>query len=209
MRIQRNDYKWRADLRRLGSTRIGSTLKPLLRPLYVFIDSLLPHSRDFILRELPKGAVCAEIGTYNGDYAIRINSIVKPSKLYCIDPWKEIPNSKTKYLQVYQDQRYELVQTRLKKSIDVGITHIIRETSDNALSQIADNSLDFVYIDGDHSYNQVSKDLSNYWMKLKSKGILSGDDYNISETAEAVLEFAQKVGLEPRIKNFQFIFQKP
>ena len=209
MRIYRNDYKWREDLRRLGSTRIGSILKPLLRPLYVFIDSLLPQSRDFILRKLPKGAVCAEIGTYRGDYAVRIISIVKPKKMYCIDPWREIPNSKEKYLQVYQDQRYELVQTRLKKSIEVGITHIIRETSDNAVSQIADNSLDFVYIDGDHSYNQVSKDLSNYWIKLKSKGILSGDDYNIPETAKAVFEFAQNLGLEPRIKNFQFIIQKP
>ena len=40
-----------------------------------------------------------------------------------------------------------------------------------------DNSLDFIFIDADHTYESVVKDLNAWYPKLKRGGIISGHDY--------------------------------
>lgn len=54
---------------------------------------------------------------------------------------------------------------------------LIKATSDNAVNQIKDDSIDLLFLDGDHSYQQVKRDLINYWPKIKMGGILLGHDY--------------------------------
>jgi predicted O-methyltransferase YrrM len=54
----------------------------------------------------------------------------------------------------------------------------ITDTSHNAVANYKDESLDFVFIDGDHSYEGVKTDIIDWWPKVKPNGILSGDDYN-------------------------------
>ena len=54
---------------------------------------------------------------------------------------------------------------------------ILRKTSMQALNDIDDNSLDFVYIDGNHDFLNVTQDI-HYWLKkVKPGGILAGHDY--------------------------------
>jgi hypothetical protein len=64
--------------------------------------------------------------------------------------------------------------------------------------QIADESVDAIFIDGDHSYEAVSKDLPFWWNKLKKGGWLLGDDYDSCwpETQKAVNDFAEKNNLK-------------
>ena len=47
----------------------------------------------------------------------------------------------------------------------------------NAVKRIPDGSLDFVYIDSNHSYDYVMEDLINWSRKVRKGGIVSGDDY--------------------------------
>lgn len=63
---------------------------------------------------------------------------------------------------------------------------------------IPDNSLDAVFIDADHSYDAVTKDLEFWWKKLKVGGWLLGDDYASCHpgTAQAVNEFSIKNNLQ-------------
>ena len=69
---------------------------------------------------------------------------------------------------------------------------LLRLLSDDAAGYIPDNSLDFVFIDGLHTYDQVLKDCHNYYPKLKSGGLLCGHDYGeIEAVRQAVDEFAQ------------------
>lgn len=56
---------------------------------------------------------------------------------------------------------------------------VLRMTSLEAAPRIADASLDFVYIDGDHSYAAVRVDLEQWWPKLRTGGLLMGDDYTL------------------------------
>jgi len=56
-----------------------------------------------------------------------------------------------------------------------------RSFSDDSetLLSILDDSLDLIYIDGNHTYDYVLADLKNYWPKLKSGGVLCGDDFHM------------------------------
>lgn len=57
------------------------------------------------------------------------------------------------------------------------ISHIMK-ISDDACFDIKDNSVDFVYIDGMHTYEQVKKDIINYLPKIKKGGFIGGHDYH-------------------------------
>jgi hypothetical protein len=76
----------------------------------------------------------------------------------------------------------------------------IYEDSDDAVSKFDDESLDFIFIDGLHTYNQVLKDCQNYYPKVKRGGFIIGHDFaRIQGVNKAVREFANSIGKE--IKN--------
>ena len=68
----------------------------------------------------------------------------------------------------------------------------IEKFSSEAAIDIKDNSLDYVFIDGEHSYESVSEDIVNYYNKVKPGGIFSGHDISWPGVAKAVKEFAIK-----------------
>lgn len=71
------------------------------------------------------------------------------------------------------------------------------EDSDNAVSEFDDESLDFVFIDGLHTYDQVLKDCQNYYPKVKKGGFIIGHDFaRIQGVNKAVREFASSIGKE-------------
>ncbi len=53
----------------------------------------------------------------------------------------------------------------------------IEETSEEAAKKLENNFFDIVYIDGNHQYDYVFKDIENYIPKLKKGGIIIGDDF--------------------------------
>ena len=70
-----------------------------------------------------------------------------------------------------------------------------------AMAQEIPDGLDFVYVDGDHSYDGVKRDMEAYWPKLRSGGVLCGHDYNprwesMKGIIRAVDEFAVKQNVE-------------
>ena len=54
---------------------------------------------------------------------------------------------------------------------------LINSISDGAKDKIADGSIDLLFVDGNHHYEQVRRDLQNYWPKVKKEGVLLGHDY--------------------------------
>ncbi|SDD85095.1 Methyltransferase domain-containing protein [Sphingomonas sp. YR710] len=53
----------------------------------------------------------------------------------------------------------------------------MRMSSRDAAALIDNDSLDFVYIDANHSFSSTSEDLDLWFPKLKIGGIFSGHDY--------------------------------
>lgn len=56
------------------------------------------------------------------------------------------------------------------------ILRILCTTSSNAHSEIENETIDVLHIDGDHSTQGVYEDLINYWPKMKSGSVVIGDD---------------------------------
>lgn len=65
------------------------------------------------------------------------------------------------------------------------ISHI-RKTSDEALNDFLLDSIDFVYIDGNHTYDFVKKDIENYFKIVKPTGFLGGHDFPSKDVQRAI-----------------------
>ena len=65
---------------------------------------------------------------------------------------------------------------------------IIKGRSMNVIDQIADQSMDFIFHDSDHSYPFVKNEIEAYLPKLKSGGYSIGDDYNWTPVKRSVRE---------------------
>ena len=119
-----------------------------------------------------------EIGTDEGEFAEILLQNIPNLFLWCVDPWElgayttnEQPESNEN--QEYFDKRYLKTIERLKS----WKPRIYITTSMEALNEFKDNSLDFVYIDGNHDFLNVTQDL-HYWLKkVRPGGIIAGHDY--------------------------------
>lgn len=142
--------------------------------------------RARMLSALLERGVCAEIGTWKGDFAAVILEHRRPQRLYLVDPWEhraEGDYAEASYGgrmeggQQALDAMHESVASRFAAEIASGQVEIVRRRSTDAAATLADESLDWVYIDGDHSYDGVKRDLDAYFGKVKPGGLLAGDDY--------------------------------
>ena len=132
--------------------------------------------RRAILGALPKNGVGVEIGVHEGAFSNEILREVEPEHLHLIDPWiafDEGDHADSIYgvnviSQKGMDQRYERVRRRYAKRKNVTIH---RAFSYDVVDQFENASLDFVYIDGDHSYEGVSRDIADYSPKVKLGGL--------------------------------------
>jgi len=110
-----------------------------------------------------------EIGASIGVSTIYIlDNVHAIKKMYTIDPFDGTINlqlAKQFFLKNISEPDYN------EKIV------FIEKTSDDAVNDIADNELDFVFIDGLHTTEQVYKDILNYYPKLRSGGLISGHDW--------------------------------
>ena len=143
--------------------------------------------------------ICAEVGIGYGFHARQILDNTNLDKLYLIDPMQFYPNDQfCKDVQKFGgfDLLIKNIKIHLSKYSDIYEWFRVPSLSiDN--SQIPDNSLDLVFIDGDHSYEAVSKDIPFWWNKVRSGGMLLGDDYESCHpgTTKAVDEFSMKLNI--------------
>lgn len=179
------------------------------------------YPRLYLLRRMPKNAVCAEIGAWEGGFSETILKKTKPSKFYIIDPYMYVPDYTKAWYggdkgQVKMDKIYESVKQRFSPEIEKGQVEMIRKTSDEALNSFKNNALDWVYIDGNHKYEFVIEDLKNSWKKVKVGGFITGDDYGAvgwwgDGVTKAVHEFIdlKKDSMKTvALRETQFILQK-
>lgn len=121
-------------------------------------------------------AVAVEVGVWRGEYSARIVEHLQPQKFYGVDPYvqyNDFPDPDDFANQSALDQLHDRTIQLYHR---LGAT-LLRTTSVDAAGQFEDGSLDFVYLDGDHTYAGVSADIAAWWPKVKPGGILSGHDY--------------------------------
>jgi len=175
--------------------------------------------RAWLLNQLPRHSAGAEVGVYKGDFSAHSLEWLEPTRLYLIDPWLYFDDpvyAKAWYGgkaggQSEMDAIYNDVVRRFGAHPAVTI---IRDKSSAAVNQIADGSLDWVYIDGNHLYEFVRDDLANYRIKVKPGGLIAGDDYReggwwAGGVKRAVDEFVRTAGVEVvNICGGQFLLRR-
>jgi len=123
-----------------------------------------------------------EVGSWKGRSAsymlVEIINSQKNIELTCIDNWID----ETIY-QIFL-QNTSVFKDKLKH---------IRKSSINAVNEFENSSLDFVFLDGDHSYDSVTTDISIWLPKIKPGGILAGHDYHPTEWSGVVQAVNEKL----------------
>lgn len=159
---------------------------------------------SFIKQNLKGELVGAEVGVYRGENAESILQTLNIEKLYLIDPYTHYPEYKCKLRPDFEENFKEAKQ-RLSEFKDKIVW--LRKKSSDAVDDVAwrEPNLDFVYIDGNHSYKAVMEDLENYWAMLRKGGVLSGHDYQYKDenikVKEAVDDFVKKHNLNLNLKT--------
>jgi hypothetical protein len=138
-----------------------------------FTGWLKPSSRldlEVLMNELGCFKKGAEIGVQYGKHAEQMYKTINGLHLIGVDPWTKYSN----HTQESMDAKYENTMERLKPYPNITI---IRKTSMDAVKDVANESLDFVYIDGFHDFDWVMSDLIFWAPKVRSAGIIAGHDY--------------------------------
>jgi len=160
------------------------------------------HYREMIKylnKHSKQNLVGVEIGVLQGLNAVSIMEHLSIKHLYLVDSWCIYKDLEKRSIQKIPDdishnKNYEVTKQRMKKH-GSKVT-LIRKTSEEAIKDIP-NELDFVYIDANHRYDYVKKDIELYYPKLKKGGIIGGHDFRADTgVAKAVLEFTEKNNLE-------------
>lgn len=148
--------------------------------LLFFSSSQYFLSRDiipFYLNSLNLSGVWAEVGVQKGYFSHHILQGSNLKKLYSIDPWKKFDANYVDIADTSNFRHYmNFILTKLLLFTFWGRSQIVRATSTVAASDIQEE-LDFVYLDWRHHYEAVKEDISIWYPKITSWGVLSGHDY--------------------------------
>ena len=129
-----------------------------------------------------------EIGVHEGKFSELLLNKFQPQKMYLVDPWiyesdfiykKALYGGNFSSLegQKILDDRYEKVKLKFKKQIKSGQIILIRKRSEEVFKLFEDNFFDFIYIDGNHTFEYVKADIANSLKKIKDEGVIICDDY--------------------------------
>jgi hypothetical protein len=148
--------------------------------------------RENLVSFLPRGAVGAEIGVAQGDFSEVLLDRARPARLHLIDPWSHLEaadhDARAHLDEVARspgrlsppaynelgDQQYSAACQRFAGRPAVVIT---RQFSYKAVREFPDRYFDFVYLDGNHTYEYVLQDLIDFAPKVKDDGLIMGHDF--------------------------------
>ena len=128
-----------------------------------------------------RSIVGLEVGVQSGNFSIA-QLAGGHQRLHLVDPWRHLVDWKkpANVKQGAHDALYRSVLERVVRRFGSDRVIVHRNTSEAAALEFADESLDYIYIDGDHTVGGVLADCLLWWPKLKPGGLFFGDDFTCS-----------------------------
>jgi hypothetical protein len=157
---------------------------------HYYIGKLIEqYSNQYVNKEIR----VLEIGSWAGGSAITICKALEKSsingKLYCVDNWTPFFNKsnidlkkwtyKTMHKAAKKNKIFNLFLYNIKSAKVNEMVHLLKGFSKDILPYLRSESLDFIFIDGSHSYENVLYDLESAKELLKEDGIICGDDLEL------------------------------
>jgi predicted O-methyltransferase YrrM len=154
-------------------------------------------TRELMLDCMPKFARVAEIGVAFGDFSAEILKRCHVQKLTLIDLWGM--------------ERYsaglERARQRFAAELEIGLVEIHRGYSVPTIQALSDSSLDWVYIDTNHSYETTHAELLACEQKLVTGGLIAGHDFCtgnvITPVPYGVIEAVNKFCVD---RNWEYLY---
>lgn len=149
------------------------------------------------------GAVFVELGCWKGRSAafmgVEILKSGKPITLHCVDNWLGFKSETDGHYWLNTAEAealYREFERNLQPCVDAGLRLDIHigDTAE-AASQFKDGSVDFLWIDAGHEYDEVKRDIQAWLPKLRPGATIGGDDYPMDGVQKAVLELLDPVAL--------------
>lgn len=134
--------------------------------------------------------VGAEIGVSWAQTSEHLLQNLKIKKYYCIDPWVAYGGANSGAIfpiQEEADRHFKEALVRLEPFENKVV--ILQMTSKEAVEHVPDSSLDFVFIDANHSKEAVTEDSSLWWPKVKWGGIFAGHDWSCFDVKPVIQKF--------------------
>jgi hypothetical protein len=163
-----------------------------------------------VVNELNEGLI-VEVGSWLGKssafMAVEIYNSKKPIAFHCVDHWNGSEEHQNRDI-VKDNQLYETFLKNMKPVKDIVIP--IRKTSLEASKDYNDASINFVFIDASHDYENVKSDLDAWYPKIKPGCLFGGHDYGPThhEVRKAVDEFCLKNSYQVTSKDDCWIIRK-
>jgi len=133
--------------------------------LWSFAKYIFPNNSNYL-----------EIGSYAGNSALLVKETNPSINVTCIDPYFKDDELESR-LKMTMDDLYYKTLTNMSKLYDFpyGI-NLIRGPSNKIIPLFKNNHFDVIFIDGNHSYDSVRKDILLSYQKIKNNGIIFGHD---------------------------------
>lgn len=138
-------------------------------PQHLLQNCVVLADRFELLRRLPRAAVVAEVGTDYGDFAKKILEEARPRHLHIFD---------LSFRRFDHNHFSELVKSH--------VVTLHEGDSSARLSELPDLMFDWIYIDADHSFEGVKKDIDQAMKKIKRDGFLVFNDYMVHSPLERI-----------------------
>ena len=139
----------------------------------------------------------AEVGIGYGTHAKQILKNTSIEKLYLIDPMKYYPNDQfaddiMRTIPIIPNNQFNELHEHINVYLSEFKEKVVwfrKESTSITMDEIPDQTLDCVFIDGNHEYQYVLDDLHFWSKKVRPGGQILGDDYWLADVARAVHEF--------------------
>ncbi len=155
------------------------------------------HELEWLATAVKRTPVIIEVGCAYGRTTRAMVDNSYCSTLYAIDTWAGSPAELHTNHVDYKDQKGDFAFLEFCKELFYPIRNgkivPLRMDSANAAQLLSSKNVkaDFIFIDGDHSYEGVKADIANYGPLVAMGGLLAGHDYknsNWPDVTKAVAE---------------------
>jgi hypothetical protein len=121
----------------------------------------------------------AELGVFRGEFAEQmLRGAAAVERYYMVDPWRHLAawnkpanESDEEFVRIQEEALLRTDFAREKVSV-------LRGRTVDVIDRIPDGSLDFAYVDGDHTLKGITQDLIGVYAKIRPGGYIAGDDFS-------------------------------
>jgi predicted O-methyltransferase YrrM len=145
-----------------------------------------------VINQATPDSTFVEIGTMAGLSTAWMTFFIaqsrKPINFYSIDPLPDVDgdDSFNLYGQEFDVSMYKLFIRNMKSLRLLSLVNHLRIKSIEAVGLFDDESVDFLFLDGDHSTEAVVADLEAWLPKMKKTSLVAGHDYDWKTVKDAV-----------------------